>query len=272
MVEAGRVVGVEEGGGVADERPALAHVLLRHVGQVRVEAEVVAPHLGALEQLLAGGELLQELEVGGLLVALLGEIEQAAVEDDADRGLAVAERDEPGPGAAPHVVIGREAARREVAPREGDRTARGQVVDRLDVLSSAPRWRRSGARRSSRSGRGGGRGMWRGRWRRSTSDSGPWRSRRPLRASLRGRTCRARRRARAPGAAARRRRRPLRRGCAGRACRAGAGTRARRSSRSRRSRSPRGGGRPGRWRTSSAGPPSAAARARGGARGRGGGS
>src|SRR5205809_4088938 len=65
------------------------------------------------------------------------QLDQALVEDHADAGLAVAERDDPDPITEAHVVIGGQAPRADVARAERA-VARGEIVDVADVLPAAP--------------------------------------------------------------------------------------------------------------------------------------
>ena len=71
-------------------------------------------------------------------MAALMEIDKTLVENDADRRLAITERNDPDPVAEARVVIGAEAARADVAGAETVRIARGDVVDVPHVFPAAP--------------------------------------------------------------------------------------------------------------------------------------
>ena len=138
MVEARRVVGVEEDRRVADQRPALAHVLRRGVGQVRVVAEVLGAQLRARQELVERHQLGEEIAERLLAIRPRVQVEEPAVPDDADRGLAVAVRNHPDPVAASDVVIRAEPPRGDVAARELDRPARREIVDVSEVPEAPP--------------------------------------------------------------------------------------------------------------------------------------
>src|SRR5687768_16188852 len=99
---------------------------------MRVEPQILEPRLRAAQNFRERGNGPEERAEVVRAIATVMQVDEALVEDHADAGLAVAERNDPDPVAVARVVIGAEAPRADVAA--GDAETDGEIVDVADVL------------------------------------------------------------------------------------------------------------------------------------------
>src|SRR5258706_7590817 len=81
---------------------------------------------------------IEKIDVIPLAILALVQGVHPLVVDDADAGLAVAQRDHPDPEAAAGIVVGPEAARADVAADVGPCAASGEVIDVPHVPPTGP--------------------------------------------------------------------------------------------------------------------------------------